>query len=110
MTTPPAAGKLAAKIRQVFPTADPLDIQRQLDAYDGPERLRVQLAIVKLSDEDKRDSPTHYVEAARADYRDVLAWAEFPQQVRPDWFSLSVTERAKVTKADRQQYARWLAR
>jgi hypothetical protein len=102
--------KLAAKIRAVFPGSDPADIQRQLDAYTGPERPRVQLAIIKLTDEDGRDSPEHYVETARHDHRDVLAWAEFPQQVRPDWFSLSVAERAKVAKADRQQYVRWLAR
>lgn len=102
--------KLLTKIAQVFPAADPAEIRRALDEYTGPERLRVHLAIVKLSDEDRRDSPAHYVEAARQDYRDVLAWAEFPQQLRPDWFTLSVTERAKVTKADRQQYARWLAR
>jgi hypothetical protein len=102
--------KLLAKIGQVFPDADPADIRRRLDAYTGPDRLRVQLAIVKLSDEDQRDSPDHYVDVARNDHRDVLAWAEFPQQLRPDWFTLSVTERAKVTKADRQQYARWLAR
>ena len=102
--------KLLAKIRQVFPDADPADIQRQLDAYAGPERLRVQLAIVKLSDEDRRDSPRHYVDTACQDHRDVLSWAESPQQLRPDWFSLSVTDRAKVVKADRQQYARWLAR
>lgn len=102
--------RLLAKIRQVFPDADPLDVKRQLDQYAGPERLRVQLAIVKLSDEDSRDSPGHYLDSARHDHRDVLSWAEFPQQLRPDWFTLSVTERAKVTKADRQQYARWLAR
>lgn len=105
-----SAHKLAAKIRQVFPDVDPTEIQRLLDTYAGPERLRVQLAIVKLSDEDRRDSPRHYLDAACADHRDVLAWAESPQQLRPDWFSLSVTERAKVVKADRQQYARWLAR
>jgi hypothetical protein len=102
--------KLLAKIRQVFPDADVNDVRRQLDEYAGPERLRVQLAILKLSDEDKRDSPRHYVDTARQDYRDVLTWAEHPQQLRPDWFTLSVTDRAKVTKADRQQYARWLAR
>jgi hypothetical protein len=102
--------KLLAKIWQVFPDADPADVQRVLDEYTGPERLRVRLAVVKLSGEDRRDSPRHYVDTACHDYRDVLAWAESPQQVRPDWFSLSVTERAKVVKADRQQYARWLAR
>jgi hypothetical protein len=102
--------KLLAKIRQVFPDADPVDVKRQLDEYTGPERLRVQLAIVKLCGEDRRDSPRHYLDTARHDHRDVLTWAEHPQQLRPDWFSLSVTERAKVTKADRQQYARWLAR
>lgn len=102
--------KLRAKIRQAFPAADPVDIQRVLNGYTGPERLRVQLAIVKLSGEDHRDSPRHYVDTACADHRDVLTWAESPQQLRPDWFSLSVTDRAKVVKADRQQYARWLAR
>lgn len=102
--------KLLTKIRQVFPDADPTEIKRQLDQYTGPDRLRVQLAIVKLSDEDRRDSPTHYVHTACQDHRDVLAWAEAPHQLRPDWFTLSVTERAKVTKSDRQQYARWLAR
>lgn len=102
--------KLLVKIRQVFPDSDPTAVQRQLDEYTGPDRLRVQLAVVKLSDEDDRDSPTHYLDAARTDYRDVLAWAEYPQQLRPDWFTLSVTERAKVLKSDRQQYARWLAR
>jgi hypothetical protein len=102
--------KLLAKIRQVFPDSDAADIKRQLDEYAGEDRLRVQLAIVKLTDEDKRDSPRHYLDAARKDPRDVLAWAEFPQRTRPDWFTLSVTERAKVAKADRQQYARWLAR
>ncbi len=98
--------KLLAKIRQVFPHADPAEVLRTLDEYAGPSRLRVHLAIVKLSGEDGRDSPRHYLDAALADYRDVLAWAESPQQLRPDWFSLSVTERAKVVKADRQQYAR----
>ena len=81
-----------------------------LDGYTGPERPRVQLAIVKLCDEDGADKLRHYVDTASQDYRDVLAWAEFPQQMRPDWFSLSVTDRAKVVKADRQQFARWLAR
>jgi hypothetical protein len=102
--------KLLAKIGQVFPASAPAEVRRLLDEYTGPERLRVQLAIVKLSDEDGRDSPRHYLDSACSDYRDVLAWAESPQQLRPDWFSLSVTDRAKVVKADRQQYARWLAR
>jgi hypothetical protein len=102
--------KLLAKIRHVFPDSEPADVQRQLDAYAGPERVRVQLAILKLCEEDRRASPSHYVDTACHDHRDVLAWAESPQQLRPDWFSLSVTDRAKVVKADRQQYARWLAR
>lgn len=101
---------LAKKIAQVFPDADPAEIRRVLDGYTGPEQPRVQLAIVKLCDEDGPDSLRRHVDAACLDYRDVLAWAEFPQQLRPDWFSLSVTDRAKVVKADRQQYARWLAR
>ena len=108
MTSP--AQLLAKKIAQVFPDADPAAVQRVLDGYPGPERARVQLAVVKLCDEDGPDSLRRHVDTACLDYRDVLAWAEFPQQLRPDWFSLSVTERAKVVKADRQQYVRWLAR
>jgi len=80
--------KILAKIRQIFPDADPAEIQRLLDTYAGPERLRVQVAILKLSEEDRRDSPAHYVDTACQDYRNVLAWAESPQQLRPDWFSL----------------------
>ena len=102
--------KLLAKVRQVFPGSDAAGVLRLLAGYTGPERLRVQLAIVKLSDEDGRACPTHFLECARQDHRDVLVWAESPQQLRPDIFSLSVTERAKVVKADRQQYVRWLAR
>ncbi|MFI7673938.1 hypothetical protein [Actinophytocola sp. NPDC049390] len=108
MNTP--AQLLARKIPQVFPGTDPAAVQRVLDGYAGPERARVQLAIVKLCDEDGTDALPRYVDTACQDHRDVLAWAEFPQQMRPDWFSLSVTDRAKVVKADRQQYARWLAR
>lgn len=101
---------LDKKIQQVFPATEPTEVKRVLDEYTGPERPRVQLAIVKLCDEDGHDSMRRHVDAACQDYRDVLAWAEYPQQLRPDWFSLSVTERAKVVKADRQQFARWLAR
>lgn len=101
---------LDKKIRQVFPDTEPAEVKRVLDEYTGPEAPRVRLAIVKLCDEDGHDKLRHHVDTARQDYRDVLAWAEYPQQLRPDWFSLSVTERAKVVKADRQQFARWLAR
>jgi hypothetical protein len=45
------------------------------------ERERVQLAILKLSEGDI-GRLQRYVEVAKADYRDVLAWAEYPEQTR----------------------------
>ncbi len=46
---------------------------------------------------------------ARQDYRDVLAWAEYPQElVQPTW-RLGGREVERIRAADRAQYLAWLA-
>ena len=46
-------------------------------------RERVQLAILKLSDGNE-DKLREFVAVAKRDYRDVLFWAEYPEEARLD--------------------------
>ena len=101
------------KIRRVFPEREAADILALLDQYGAEdhhrERDRVQLAVLKLCDEEGRDDPAAYVEAACADYRDVLAWAESPNLFK----RLHVKdkrERERLIAADKAQYRAWLER
>ncbi len=51
----------------------------QLATYTGNEPERVRLAILVLADGDPR-AVTDMVSAAQLDYRDVLYWAEYPEE------------------------------
>ena len=99
------------KIRQVFPDRDAKEILTSLEAY-GTEsyetgKYRVYLAILKLCDEEKLSDPSSYVRAAKQDFRDVVAWAEYPNQMK---FGLArdPKESAKLIKQDAEQYQAWL--
>jgi lipopolysaccharide export LptBFGC system permease protein LptF len=73
---------LRQKIAESFPDADQTQILALLNEYQSESatgRLRVQLAVLKLSLGDL-GKLRQYVETARTDYRDVLFWAETPQQ------------------------------
>jgi hypothetical protein len=58
-----------------------------LDSYgmepDERERERVQLDILKLSG-GSEEKVREYVAVAKRDYRDVLFWAEYPEESRLD--------------------------
>ena len=101
------------KVRQVFPDRDPDEILAVLDDYgregSEAETARVQLAILKLFDEAGRDDPNSYVAAAKADYRNVLAWAEYPNQFR-ETGDLDAEARETLKRLDAAQYQEWLAR
>jgi hypothetical protein len=56
-------------------------LREDLINYSDKESSRVHLAILKLSEGDP-EKLLDYIEAARIDYRDVLAWAEYPEQLR----------------------------
>ena len=49
-----------------------------------------------------------HVRAAKGDYRDVLAWAEYPAQVKANSWRLPDHERERLRLADLAQYAAWL--
>jgi hypothetical protein len=51
----------------------------QLASYTGNEPERVRLAILVLANGDPR-AVTDMVSAAQLDYRDVLYWAEYPEE------------------------------
>ena len=79
--------KLMSAVGKLFPEDRVADVLHLLDAYGTEsyekERERVQLAIVALSegDEAKRGQ---FIAAAKRDYRDVLFWAEYPEESRLD--------------------------
>lgn len=68
-----------AGIRRVFSEREVSAVVAVLDGYGGqpeePERERVQLAILRLS-EGQQAKLNHYVQAAKRDYRDVLFGSE----------------------------------
>ena len=105
--------RVRAKIRQVFPGRQVADIMAELDRYGVAgherERTRVQLAILKLCEEQGLDDPSYYVEQAKQDYRDVIAWAEYPNRMRTDaGRALSQADRDRLAETDLQQYRDWL--
>jgi len=99
------------KIRQVFPEREVADVLAHLDRYGAEdyhrERERVQLAILKLCDEEGRADPADYVEAACGDYRDVLAWAESPHLMGRTHCE-DAQERERLIAQDEAQYRAWL--
>jgi hypothetical protein len=90
-----------------------------LDTYESSKRersdagrARVQLAILKLSD-GRINKLEDAVVLANRDFRDVLAYAEYPTEMGYDWNTLkSMPAEAvqRIRDADRRQYEEWLAR
>ena len=75
---------------------------------------RVRLAILKLSG-GQIGELEKMVAAAKLDYRDVIAWAEYPEEfaaLGPGSANLSDEDRrrlAELRKRDEGQYGKWLA-
>jgi hypothetical protein len=78
------------------------------------EAPRVKLAILKLS-QGQLDRLADLVSHAKRDYRDVLMWAEYPEEGRSIWVlssrmtSEQNNQLAAIRQRDRDQYERWLA-
>ena len=73
---------------------------------------RVRLAIVKLS-AGQIDRVKDLVGQAKQDYRDVLMWAESPEEGQSLWTTSARTpeqrrELAAIRQRDLEQHARWL--
>lgn len=102
---------LARKVKQLWPDRFE-DVMTQLNSYTGAEPERVKLAAVKLS-KGSYETLVSAVASARTDFRDVLAWAEYPRQMKSGAMSSSPSEegqrrREEITRKDRQEYEEWL--
>jgi hypothetical protein len=82
----PTADDVSAKVRSLFAQEQVESVLRELSdcVHHAPEgeKLRVQLAVLKLFDEDPARDLGRWLAAARGDYRDALFWAEYPKQAR----------------------------
>ena len=87
---------VVAAVRERFPARQESEIIAILDLYGSEthesERERVQLAILKLSEGDE-DKLLHFVGAAKQDYRDVLYWADHPDESGADVQLLDVLKK-----------------
>jgi hypothetical protein len=72
-------------------------------------RNRVCAAALKLADGDIQQLE-HYIDAARSDYRDVLAWAEYPAYMDCVLGPKDESEAKALVDADWEQYQDWFSR
>ena len=102
------------KVARYWPDVNPQEIMTVLDEYgvNSSERgcVRVQLAILKLSN-GQRDQLAELVRMAKRDYRDVVAYAEYPEEMRIGFVGvrkLPAEEVKAVRQRDKEQYLEWL--
>jgi hypothetical protein len=101
-----------AKAKQCFPNEDQEKIMGILDLYGKEpherELERAQIAILKFSGGDLESLRAH-VETAKSDFRDVLAYAEYPEEMSKHTWKISDKEEVEmIRERDRQQYIDWL--
>ena len=72
------------------------------------EAVRIRAAAALKLCKGKHGRPQRVIGHAKRDYRDVLAWAEYPEElVQPTW-RLPEEQVARIRGADRAQYVAWL--
>ena len=80
-------GEVVASVQATFPMSSWAGVLELLDSYGVEpyerERERVQVAILKLS-AGSEEKIREYVAVAKRDYRDVLFWAEYPEESKLD--------------------------
>ena len=89
---------------------DSRELRALLAAVGDPPSPRLQLGVLKLSEGDA-DKLKENIELARIDYRDVLAYAEYPEQMRAGPGKWKPGERGldELRRRDRAQYEARLA-
>lgn len=100
-------------IKRDFPNDDLAEIMEMLSEYKSNTikgRNRIHACILKLANGDKY-SIEKYVERAKCDSRDVIAWAEYPNQFKhPFHFNLPKDQQNKLIEDDWLQYQAWFNR
>ena len=100
--------KILEKVAQLWPKADATEITGMLDGCG--RQARVQLAVLKLCEGDREQLP-RWVEAAKRDWRDVIAYAEYPKEMRTgpvELRAMSPEDKRALRERDRAQYLEWL--
>jgi hypothetical protein len=102
-------------VQRDFPTKQFDAVMSNLNDYGTEDWQRgvnrVRLAVLKLAGGDLQ-ALRREIDVAKSDYRDVLAYAEYPkymQKVSPS-ARLSEVERERIIRADWTQYQSWLNR
>ena len=104
---------LTRKLRSLFPDKEKRnEVKTILDTYgiEGYEQepLRVRLAILKVSGSDLEEIK-RMTALAKQDFRDILAWAEYPRQSKK-WSMPEGPKKLKLIDADRAEYNTWLSK
>ena len=106
--------EILEKIQVYWPDHESGEILNTLNRYGTEsyhkEQSRVHLAILKLSN-GQLDRLEYFVETARSDYRDVLAWAEYPEEMEIGYTTknrMTPEEVKQLRIRDREQFLSWL--
>ncbi len=98
-------------IDRLFPADDRVTVAGLLDQYGVEayerEAVRVRIAMLKLC-AGSLDKLRDLVPLAKRDYRDVLAWAEYPAELRLPTWTMDQGQQAQIRSADKLQYREWL--
>ncbi|MEN3332138.1 MAG: hypothetical protein V7641_1503 [Blastocatellia bacterium] len=99
------------KVKTTFSNESTSCILEILDRYGVEsyerERERVQIAILKLS-EGELEKLAAYVKVAKEDYRDALAYAEYPQELQSETWKMNAQTVEEIRQKDKTQYLDWL--
>lgn len=98
-------------VTQLFAAPDRGAATAMLSAHarhaNHAEVVRVQVAVLKLSD-GQPDRLRQMLTHAMNDYRDVLAWAQYPAQTVSPVTGLTTAQKTELIVADKGQYLAWL--
>jgi hypothetical protein len=112
MTIELTPGLVRLLVERLFPLEERGAVDAIIGRYGSApherEAVRVRVAALKLSG-GKLSELERVIAHAQRDYRDVLAWAEYPEElIQPTW-RLPEGQVARIRGADRAQYLAWLA-
>lgn len=113
MTTQEKIEILDSKLKRLFPDRSERQKVMEILLTYGTESYerepdRVRLAILKLSG-NSLDEIKKYTQYAKQDFRDILCWAEYPNQGKA-WNLKDQAEKQRLADRDRKQYEDWLGR
>ena len=98
-------------VERLFPAEERAAAIAMLDRYGTApherEAVRVRVAALKLCKGELADLE-RVIGHAKQDYRDVLAWAEYPDELVQATWRLPEDQVARVRGSDRAQYLAWL--